>query len=1456
MLSKLTEAAAQLPGKAIPDRGVSAKQQPAPARPSPAQAKATADKKAATASTEIQKLKELIAARDARLKELTQQLKTAQSESQSTAAELKRQNTAVADQKKVVEEKTAELATALVELSQARELVTARSAELDRVAGEVKSLTTLNASNLHLLNEMKAKEEQRAQAEALAAAAKRSTTPVSICNQFLSEFEIGCPPEHVKAVREKTGFNVVPLEVGVRGRNSHYLLAIYRTAATVYTLCQAVKDGHRDIDIIYHNERDKVLGGKLAAKINSSCEEQVSFNFCDGIVTPADYSRRMIPAGRNAKSTAAIAVDVYYATETTREPFSLRAVRDYGYNQLYWLAHPFPGQFGTVGTAAWMRRPDGDIVWSSDSVNNWYPPHPACDALHRNSADGHYCSFVAHSWSYEKTCVYELIKIVTSELIQDPEPIREAPTNWYKTEMKFYGSTGLFSKYVLDYLPAIIRQRLPVHTVELCLNQAHVLALRAELGHKGRSHWTFANFQASVSTLLKNDRSYQLLVETFPLEFLNYQRDLTLFSFGYFAEADASAMRAMRDAYGDSLTAYDVQRRSINTRDANPTVPPYLMGGLLVLLFGYGLWSRRYTKASSAQWLRAALRWLAARLRWIGAKLSIPLRWVGNKLGTLASKTYTRSPQANIQSLQDRAANQLARSKALFQSAASTGNEATRKAAEAAQAEANRLLAQVSQLATAPDRGSTLVHCLLLPLVEELIKAIPYVQPFAVMCIAAADCYQYEKPGFKEFLFHSFMHYLFAGMGPAAGTVWHCAWNLFVSKYQSTGFKLCSSAEALKAIVDRIKGLTLRPVAPTEAEKAVENFDDHYYYTEQPLFKVDDRVLTGHIGLDQSFVPAVNLEPHVEVQLDPRLHVTGDLTAMATERDCKETIGYYRAYYHNHPMFRPAKTGSNMATVVCCRLLKAVTPPTDGWWDLAYNAFSNGGYAIGDCDCPRCHLPAISPADSLDEIAIKNLTRLTVDTILEAPKGGAYITQMMREFDPHYELSDETLTEWLEHTDRAKRKRYESALETVLNAPLQPASKKVTMCQINIKTDEVLLKVRKDDSTNGSIPRPIHAVDPTVAVTLGPQIHLATKYLKTILNRQAFGRVGPYHIKIYFAAGASDVELSKWFTAAVYGADDPDTRTITIFVAGDDSLLVTPWGILTGDLSACDRTISLEALLAEASVLRDQGVTSGLLEILMASCHATLRASVNSTSNTCVFVTRHWERNTGGVDTTYGNSVCVIQAWHLAVILVLADPPTLGAPLSQQHLSDINTTFTNLGLSLKLRVSELPFRPGAPPAEFLKGWWLPSTDRDGVVDFAWTFLPSRFLKCSKTLHDPRLTMRRGDRPSFDVAMARFMDGISSCLLEFGNPPMIRRVLTNWQLPGSEHFRWWEEENPIWVRAAHCAFQITDDDFLEACAVRYGQEVPFWAEFFELLAEVRVGSVFYHPAWTLLAADYA
>lgn len=429
--------------------------------------------------------------------------------------------------------------------------------------------------------------------------------------------------------------------------------------------------------------------------------------------------------------------------------------------------------------------------------------------------------------------------------------------------------------------------------------------------------------------------------------------------------------------------------------------------------------------------------------------------------------------------------------------------------------------------------------------------------------------------------------------------------------------------------------------------------------------------------------------------------------------------------------------------------------------------------------------------------------------------------------------SEQAYSVWLEHILEGTAIQRQRMLATIERfrarhaVPLDFARK----IAVFVKADEVLIATKFVDFS----PRPIHSVSPAVAYAAGPEVYAFTSNTKLYMwfYEIRAGRT------VTYLAGCTVDDLNAWWRTAL------TTPGWHVAVAGDDTIAVSVQGdqfvAIESDLSQCDHTVRTGALVTQYQCMRAGGVSETVINLLGVSAGATLQARKKS----CEFkMRRDPERNTGGVDTSVGNS--------FVTALMYANAKTMSA-------ADIQASATALGLLLKVRtyLCDLQELPTAPKPSFLKGLWLLRSDAAHWADYTWTRLPSAVLKFGKTTSDPRVTYRRPGEaalPYFDAAW-RHLCAVCTGVAGFSWGPGVRQLIDRHAYQYTHHL---QDTRVWWARIAPPSYchPIDEVSAIQSWAAWYSvspAEVDDWCRF---VATWSVGMFYSHPFHNVMAVtDY-
>lgn len=600
--------------------------------------------------------------------------------------------------------------------------------------------------------------------------------------------------------------------------------------------------------------------------------------------------------------------------------------------------------------------------------------------------------------------------------------------------------------------------------------------------------------------------------------------------------------------------------------------------------------------------------------------------------------------------------------------------------------------------------------------------------------------------------------------------------------------------------------------------------------------------------------------------------------------------GFWFLQIISAPGYAPARTDANLMAVVGLRLNAKPPMPAsvqeDRWIGKkallylkscnASDFFERAQFVRRELDQPSC------PA------------KRRADTAIPLPRCEPIV------------LTEELTAEWLSHFegDTRRKKRALKALEKLRENSFEFVEESVKSTTIMVKTNELLgqREARQpfgDAETYPKIkPRSIAVVAPEVQAIAGPFICEVTKrlakawpldsprraqYSAVMANSQATslpiwdlfqrwpvnrGVTAPWRVvpvSLAYAGKATGPTLSSWCSHAHQNVG------IHVIVSGDDNCIVLNLGAFMLyvwlDASMFDQSQSKGPLTYQKRV----GVLLG-----MPSRVATLLTHI-STADSVGFFDSGGQirvkrpagcRDTGGPDTTFGNGVnmgtsCLYAADKLVWSQEFLDLVSSQSDARCQSVFDhLVNSMSNLGFKVVGGWSKDLYE-----MEFLKGAFL-RVPTNSFSAFAWTLLPSRRFKCSKSWNDPaaiydfRGIPRRHRR---ELGAVLFLMDQARQIATFPSVPIIRafvrkceQLSNHWlfqlygcrprkMVPFLEHRPdGWQQGPPTVEEHELAAFMRS----------RYGISSPEYLEIEELEATVPLFGFLSHPLYeTVVRRDY-
>lgn len=537
-------------------------------------------------------------------------------------------------------------------------------------------------------------------------------------------------------------------------------------------------------------------------------------------------------------------------------------------------------------------------------------------------------------------------------------------------------------------------------------------------------------------------------------------------------------------------------------------------------------------------------------------------------------------------------------------------------------------------------------------------------------------------------------------------------------------------------------------------------------------------LLGGVFGIRPIFHRVVgffNFSAGFPPEIDPTVKVVDRLIP----QQLPDRPAFWRVIGHPVPMFRPQRSAQNAQAILYHRLARVVAQPfVRPFWDRL----------------------------------MRYMTKFTFPMIGD---------------------HSEEFEDWLAHVDPVKRRLYREAYARVTQNPLFLTDNRVKRIQMNIKTDEVLLK-QEADSEYGAVPRPIHAVNVELLVTVAPSVYAASKRISEWWD---YFFIFSDRVTLTYGAGRNAQYLSHWFNRAI---ETPGY--FHVIAAGDDLAIIGHIGtsvyIIEADVSQCDHSIRGPALTFEYDVLRRLGVSRYVVDLLRANASAL--CAMNLPNDQGKFkVKRGPERNTGGADTTIGNTVIIGAACAYA--------------LTRDEPHQLARSMAAAGFTIKIKyqhvkASDLGIR--YYPPTFLKGtWW-----RANLGFWVWAPLLSVYLKATKVMTDPMIMFRKHQPKDLDQACEWYWSNMAANLLTYSHDPRVAawlnaaaarpypRVLLHDYL-----------YKPMGEETQSVRYDI---DVVEQAANWYNVPAEWINDFIEHLIKLSPGLESDHPMWAIMAArDY-
>lgn len=283
--------------------------------------------------------------------------------------------------------------------------------------------------------------------------------------------------------------------------------------------------------------------------------------------------------------------------------------------------------------------------------------------------------------------------------------------------------------------------------------------------------------------------------------------------------------------------------------------------------------------------------------------------------------------------------------------------------------------------------------------------------------------------------------------------------------------------------------------------------------------------------------------------------------------------------------------------------------------------------------------------------------------------------------------------------------------------------------------------------------------------------------------------------------------------------------------------------IIEGDVSKCDHSVRLSAIESEMAIAGALGMPIHSIEMLLQNQKSVCVIDPRKPGAGEYKVYRETERNTGGTNTTFGNSVVIGMALCSSLINDLHEREHINAVADR-----ITAGMAEHGFEMKIRAREGEhLGDDVWPPSFLKGtWWL---GKDG--GWHWGPLLSRILKLSKIMSDPRKVYKL---PNLRYALRVHAASVALAMAPFCVPDEIRSFLSRLGAGPPAHDVPLEEFEDHKVKASG-AYPLHHSWRTQA-AEWYGVDEELIDDWLKSLERTDVGKFNDHPLWPLMAArDY-
>lgn len=1133
----------------------------------------------------------------------------------------------------------------------------------------------------------------------------------------------------------------------VRGINAHARMAVLRTMANIdqYTNVLLVDIDrtlrYGTVDFVYGTEsRDNALVALVNKELERCgfCAPGVSTilaHFVGQPLVPDDMNRRI--NGSGSRSKIGILMDVYALGVYKMHPVNLASM---GYEIWTWCGHVFNGPFGGYEGAIWCREGiDFSNVWfKADETANPYDVHDACDIMHKSG-----------KVSFEDTSVvWGVVNRVNTKFRGKFVPVYSIVVG-QRSDKPFIDNSyrsidpidtvflemrdPIIKSSHFDYINNVISPWLASVGLYKKRKIPIAMSMYADLKDKCTARfynqWTFGSVLTDVNNYFSDHPWFTDLEKKLPAQFVNYRFDVASAIYSELCEKKKDCLLIMNSVHGMNMNVANDQFKAIGTAPT-PFISKQTLGMFAIGLGVAGLAYAAYKGLIQPTTILSVAKKSA---------LITP---------AIVGFAYT-APRKAESAVEIAATNLTALSQGYF-------------VPIHIPYVSEFVFDQIGgRILSCPSTWKRLVigavyTVFIGPMLEECTK---HVLPFNVVKWALALLFanlDYAEPTSALNFTVSFMkHYLLALLPIDTAIVLHCLNNLtaFAVELRNAPHvrPMCiGTAPCFKALFADKTCCGRQIVSNSNCS----NLTEFRIQSETNPMVVLQTDLLPFSPKTESFVKPSNCLPKYPAALDGTIEVSDNLIDFSQDANFKESAaGYYQLFAVSVVQCRPASTAYNTYMMILNRLMKAT--PLKTLNDTSFlgirSSDPDGKYYY--CRPMETLFACFKKALSHDSLAIYEVTNHIKSPYKTIP----LVRNCISSENLEYYETDEAFLIWLKHLSGVKRSMYYKYRETFKVRELTMSSKCVTRVTTSLKNDETLLKRVLNPGAGNFVPRPVHRVDPEFASYVGVYIYAASIAMKQVFYFYPILTDG-WVVTLTFGSSLNSLDLSLWFDQAK-STDATFDRwpqlMLTeikgfahIIVAGDDVLIVVnelkhhALQIIEADVSSCDHSIRHAMLNFEWSMLMLFGVPSKIINLLSENSSAKLKIYHPNDHREYVTVRRGQERNTGGVDTTIGNSLCVGGTWLSTLLITLPHGVMSDEELQEFILDDY-------GFDMKIKRSNFGNDCYlSQTGTFLKGMWYHGIHPCSNVTFWWGPLPSRLIKLSKVMTKPLSICRQNAKDKF------------------------------------------------------------------------------------------------------------